>query len=209
MALINLDAIHVVNLKHRTDRREETEKEIQKAVDAGIFPDIKPEFVNRLPPKGGLIPLSFGRTAYYQTGCEHQRIMEQLFHEKRDLALILEDDVEWTPAFFEKFASFWADVQNHAPDWLALFLGGVDKGGRTPVEGSDFVSLNNGSTQSHAYIVNRAGLLRLYDHLFVDRGILDWAYVNMMRGDKCCYSPTGEWFANPRKSWSDNSKMYE
>ena len=132
MALINLDAIHVVNLKHRTDRREETEKEIQKAVDAGIFPDIKPEFVNRLPPKGGLLPLSFGYSSFYQSGCEHQRIMEQLFHEKRDLSLILEDDVEWTPAFFEKFASFWADVQNHAPDWLALFLGGTGQVGRTP-----------------------------------------------------------------------------
>lgn len=209
MAVIDLDAIHVINLKHRVDRKEQISEEIQKAVDAGIFPDIKPKFVNRLAPKGALIPLSYGRVQYYQTGCEHQRIMEELFHSKCDLSLILEDDAEWTPEFFSSFGNFWGDVQEHAPDWLALFLGGKDRGGRTPVEGSDFVSLNHGSIQCHAYIVNRAGLIRLYDHLFVDKAIIDWAYVNMMREDKCCYSPTGEWFANPRKSWSDNAKVYE
>ena len=208
IAIIDIDAIHVVNLKHRTDRREEVEREIQKAVDAGIFPDIKPVFVNRLP-KGGLIPLSFGSVSFYQTGCEHQRIMEQLFQEKRNLSLILEDDAEWTPSFFAGIADFWSDVQKHAPDWLALFLGGSDVNGRTPVEGSSLVALNNGSTQCHAYIVNRAGLLRLYDHLYVDKGIIDWAYVNMMRVDQCCYSPSSEWFANPRKSWSDNAKQIQ
>ena len=209
MPVIDLDAIHVVNLKHREDRREETRTEIQKAVDAGIFPDIEPVFVNRLPREGGLVPASFGKVAYYQTGCEHQRIMEQLFHEKRDLSLILEDDATWTPAFFERFADFWSDVQKHTPDWLALFLGGTDIGGRTPTTNSDFVSLNHGSTQCHAYIVNRAGLYRLYDHVFVDRGIIDWAYVNMMQTDKCCYSPTGEWFAIPRRSLSDNTNLMQ
>jgi len=209
MAVIDLDAIHIVNLKHREDRREEMRVEIKKAVDAGIFPDIEPVFVNRLPREGGLIPASFGKVAYYQTGCEHQRIMEQLFHEKRNLSLILEDDATWTEAFFERFADFWSDVQKHAPDWLALFLGGKDVGGRTLVSGSDFVSLNHGSIQCHAYIVNRAGLYRLYDHLFVDRKIIDWSYNSLMSSDKCCYSPTGEWFANPRQSWSDNANLFE
>ena len=209
MAIIELDAIHVVNLKHRVDRRREAQIEIQKAVDAGIFPDIDPYFVNRLPRAGGLIPASYGGISYYQTGCEHQRIMEQLVHEKHDLSLILEDDAVWTDSFFERFENFWSDVQTHSPDWLALFLGGADVGGRVPVSGSNFVSLNHGSHQCHAYIVNRAGLYRLYDHIFVDRGIIDWAYVNMMQSDKCCYSPTGEWFANTRHSLSDNTQCMQ
>ncbi len=209
MPVIDLDAIHVVNLKHREDRRKQISEEIKKAVDAGIFPDIKPTFVNRLPREGGLIPASFGKLSYYQTGCEHQRIMEQLFREKRNLSLILEDDAVFSSAFFEKFQSFWSDVQNKAPDWLALFLGGTDVNGRTPVKGSKLVSHNHGSVQCHSYIVNRAGLYRLYDHLFVDRKIIDWAYADMMKNDGCCYSPTGEWFANPRQSWSDNTNMLQ
>lgn len=209
MAVIELDAIHVLNLKQRADRREQISEEIRKAVDAGIFPDIEPKFVNRLPSKGGLIPSSFGTVSFYQTGCEHQRIMEDLFQSKFDLSLILEDDAEWTPSFFSHFANFWSDVQLHAPDWLALFLGGTDVNGRTRVDGSDFVSINNGSVQCHAYIVNRAGLFRLYDHLHVDTQIIDWAYKNMMEVDKCCYSPAGEWFAKPRRSWSDNAKRMQ
>ena len=208
MAVIELDAIHVVNLKQRTDRREQISEEIKKAVVAGIFPDIEPKFVNRLSPKNGLIPPSFRGSLYYQSGCEHQRIMEDLFQNKCDLSLILEDDAQWNPSFFSNFANFWADIQLFAPDWLALFLGGSDMNGRTAVEGSDYVSVNNGSLQCHAYIVNRAGLYRLYDHLFVYRQIIDWAYKDMMAEDKCCYSPTGEWFANQRASWSDNAKKF-
>lgn len=206
MAVIELDAIRVINLKHRTDRKEQISEEIQKAVDAGIFPDIEPEFVNRLSPDGGLVPPSFGKQSYYQTGCEHQRIMEELFQGKKNLSLILEDDAIWTDDFFNYFGDFWDEVQKFAPDWLALFLGGYDIVGRSNIPRSKHVTINNGSVNCHAYILNRAGLYRLYDHLFVDRQIIDWAYKSLMEHDKCCYSPKGNWFANQRASWSDNTK---
>ena len=205
MAVIELDAIRVVNLASRTDRREETKAEIAKAVEAGIFPDIEPQFSNKLPSKNALWPASFaGHSGYYQTGCEHQRIMEDLFREQKDLSLILEDDAMFTEAFFMGFEEFWQDVQKAAPDWVSLFIGGSDINGRTPIKGSSKVALNNGSRRCHAYIVNRAGLWRLYDHLFCNRRVIDWSYCDLMAADKCCYSPSSQWFVTTRPSWSDN-----
>jgi GR25 family glycosyltransferase involved in LPS biosynthesis len=205
MAVIDLDAIRIISLEERTDRREQSTSEFQKAVDAGIFPDIKPEFVNRLKPAGSLWPASFsGHRGYYQATCEHIRILEELFQNKKDLALILEDDFVFTKSFFDHFETFWQEIQTDAPDWLALFLGGTDQNGRSPIKGTTQVALNKGSTRSHAYIVNRAGMWRLYDHLFCDRRVVDWSYVNMMSSDACCYSPSKEWYVETRESWSNN-----
>ena len=201
--MIPLDAIRIISLPHRTDRREALTADLRRAVTAGIIPDLPLEFVNRYPQHRTLVPASWPHWAsYWAASREHEEVLGELWASGHNLALILEDDALLLPEFFEGAIAFYEEVVRDWPDWLALFLGGHDV--HKPEFRSGRVFLNRGSRQCHAYIVNPHGMWRLRDHLWCSPlQIVDWAYVALMKEDACAYRPA-RWMVSTREGWSDN-----
>lgn len=202
--MLPLDRVICLSLAHRTDRRERLNKQWDEQVSAGNVPPIAIEYFDAFSPKTCLVPGSWPhRPSYYATNLGHLKILELLWlDQKVQNALILEDDALILPVFTRGIKRFWELINIHAPDWLALFLGGHFQ--RDPQSVFPGVLLNHGSTQSHAYIVNRPGIWRLYDHLWTAQyRIVDWGYSDMMGADKCVYSPS-PWMITTSEGYSDN-----
>ena len=99
--------VYVINLKHRTDRRQQVIKELEKAgiEDYEIFEAIKPtiEEVNAWHKTychyvKQHVPIErFDRYQIGQLGCllSHRTIIEKCVRDELDEVLILEDDVEF------------------------------------------------------------------------------------------------------------------
>ena len=120
--MIPLDAIRIISLPHRTDRREALLSDLRRAVEARILPDLPMEFVNRYPQHRTLVPASwpyFG--SYWAATREHEEILGELWASGSNLALILEDDALLLPEFFENAVRFYDEVVRDHPDWLAMF----------------------------------------------------------------------------------------
>jgi GR25 family glycosyltransferase involved in LPS biosynthesis len=142
-----------------------------------------------------MVPPSWPYTAgYYAAGESHRDIYHRLWNDPNwSAALILEDDAEFTEHFYAGFNEFLEEINNDFPDWLALWLGGWNR--TAPKRVGKLVNLQRGCTQMHAYVVNRHGLLRLWDHVWVEQfAVIDQSTASMMGIDECVYSPI-EWHA--------------
>jgi hypothetical protein len=203
--MIPIDAIRIINLPHRADRRTAIASDLRRAFDAGVFPELPLEFVNRYPQHKTLVPCSWPHAAsHWAAKREHEEVLNELWSSGSNLALILEDDALFLPSFYSDIVPFYLDVASNFPDWLALFLGGHNEYGFEPR--SPRVFLNRGSRQSHAYIVNPSGMYRLLDHLWCQPfQFVDWSYADLMRNDACIYRPAN-WLVTTRAGWSDNRR---
>lgn len=203
MTMIPLDAIRVISLAQRQDRRDALMPELERAIGEGVIPDVPVEFVNRYPRGRTLVPASWPHMpGYWAASREHFEVLMELWSRGSHLALILEDDAQMLPAFYSEASAFFHEVNAEHPDWLAMFLGGHDVHGYE--ERSERVLLSRGSTQCHAYLVNPPGMWRLVDHLWCRPfEIVDWAYADLMRRDACIYRPR-HWMVTTRAGWSDN-----
>lgn len=202
--MIPVDRAICLSLPHRTDRRESLQRQWRDQVAYGTIPDIEIEFFDAYTPKTSLVPGSWSHKAsYYSTNLGHLRILEQLWLDTNwEYAFILEDDALFTSEFTKWSGKFWETLHEYGPDWLAIFFGGHYQ--RDPKYIAPGLVLNNGSTQSHAYIVNRPGVWRLYDHMWCCQfRICDWAFSDMMGGDACVYSPN-PWMITTAEGYSDN-----
>lgn len=202
--MLPLDRVVCLSLPRRTDRRDRLNRQWSEQVESGNVPNIQIEYFDAFSPDTCLVPGSWPhRPSYYATNLGHLRILENLWLDRNvNTALILEDDALFLPEFTLNILKFWGKLEKHAPDWLAVFLGGHFQ--REPTNVVHGLSLNKGSTQSHAYILNRQGIWRLYDHLWTCQfRIVDWAYSDMMGGDSCVYSPS-PMCVSTAEGYSDN-----
>ena len=207
--MLPLDRVICLSLSQRGDRRRRLDGEWKEQIAAGNVPNRPIEYFEALTPQTCLVPGSWSHLpSYYATNLGHLRILEQLWlDDDCNVALVLEDDAKFLPAFTHGVLPFWGSLQKFAPDWLAVFLGGVYQRSPTPVTAS--MVLNNGSTQSHAYIVNRPGIWRLFDHLWCSpHRVVDWAYSDLMGQDKCVYSPS-QWMVTTAAGFSDNGQGWK
>jgi GR25 family glycosyltransferase involved in LPS biosynthesis len=149
----------VINLEHRTDRREHMLQELDK------LQGVTYEFVNAIKHENPNI------------GCtlSHQRCIE--IAKDRDLnhIMILEDDVIFEPNVNEIFEKSWRAVQQY--DWNLLYLGGnVREKSRYVDIDKHLVHVTKVNT-THAYVIHK----RFYDivlGLDIDT-IIDYHYRDL------------------------------
>ncbi len=109
--MIPLDAICIISLPHRTDRRQAVAGDLERAMHAGIIPRLPLVFVNHYPPGRTLVPASWPHMpGYWAVTQEHQRVMQELWGRGSNLALILEDDALFLPEFFEHALPFYQEI---------------------------------------------------------------------------------------------------
>lgn len=190
-----IDKIICLSLKHRQDRLEKLNHSAPDLPEYEVF--------NALTPNDIIVPGSWKeRHSYYTTTKGHLMIMEKLWNDPSwNNVLILEDDAEFN-ATFKEVNLFVEKVNTKCPDWLGIFLGYHNQ--RTATTIDDTIELCNGCTMSHAYVINRPGLERLYDHLWVCQfRIVDWAYSDLMDKDKAFYIPKYQMITT-QKGFSEN-----
>jgi hypothetical protein len=196
-----IDKTICLSLSHREDRRIMLEDN-----KPSFIPEI--EYFPAFTPKTCIVPGSWPHLpSYYATTLGHIRILEKLWLDKNwSTCLILEDD-----ALFLNYADylpyFLSEIDEVRPDWLGIFLGWHNQ--RPPTRISERIYLNNGSTQSHAYIIRRHGLWRMLDHLWVKQfDIVDWAYCDMMNNDSAFFQPDKQMITT-REGISDNGQGWK
>lgn len=175
-----IDRTICLALEHRVDRKQ--------ILEASYPSDLPPiEYFSAFTPRTCLVPGSWPhRHSYYATNLGHLRIIEKLWSEDNwSNVLILEDDALFIGN--QSVNDLVRQLTAVAPDWLALFLGYTEQGHCPPINDTFKLGLG-GVTQSHAYVINRHGLYRLYDHLWVKQfDVVDWAYCHLMREDHAFY----------------------
>ena len=191
-----IDRTVCLALEHRPDRKKQLESSYPSNLP-------KIEYFTAYTPRTCLVPGSWPhRASYFATNVGHMRLLQKLWLEDNwNNALILEDD-----ALFIHHDDIHLLVQQLtqiAPDWLALFLGYTEQGYCQPI--NEIFKLGNcGVTQSHAYVVNRPGLYRMFDHLWVKQfDIVDWAYCHLMREDHAFYL-TSKKIVTTQAGYSEN-----
>lgn len=199
-----IDTVICLSLKHRQDRRDSLLSNYPK-----YLPQI--EWFDAYTPATCFVPPSWRHIeSYYATTYGHLKILEKLHLDNNwSNCLILEDDAKFLPVCFEDKAinNLLSRIENSRPDWLSIFLGYHLQQNMTEVD--EVFSLNNGCTQSHAYIVNPCGVRRMYDHLWVKNfDIVDWAYCDLMDKDKAFFSPNQK-YVTTSEGFSENAKHWK
>jgi GR25 family glycosyltransferase involved in LPS biosynthesis len=207
--MLPIDKAICLSRRDRQDRRTSITAQWQLLIDTNTVPNRHVEWFDAEPKEAMLIPASWRKLpGYYAATRDHMRIMEYLWKDTTwQVVLILEDDAKFSSKFSTSIDKVWSDLTTYAPDWLALFLGGTLQTPCTSI--TSLLAINNGSTQSHAYIVNRHGLWRLFDHLFCTQfEIVDWSYNSLMQHDKAFYCTT-PWLVGTMPSYSNNQETFD
>ena len=133
---MNMHAL-VINLEHRTDRREHVIQELTK------LHGVTYEFVNAIKHEDANI------------GCtlSHQRCIQ--IAKDRDLnhIMILEDDVIFEPNVNEIFEKSWQAVQKY--DWNLLYLGGNVREKSRYVDTDKHLAHVTKVNMTHAYVIHK------------------------------------------------------
>lgn len=187
--MIAPDKIYVVHLDEADERVAVIEEALARLSEVEGYKDIPVEIVNKHKRHTGLVPASWDkRFSYYQATREHIDIMEDAWNEGHAVILILEDDCVLSPNLKTELPAFLANVEQHGPDWMMLFLGRCFKAKGNKI--NDGLILSKGGTGCHAYYLNLHGIHRLYDHVFCSRfKVIDHAYDDLMRSENIAYVP--------------------
>ena len=191
-------------MEHRKDRLNNLEDTLPKYLPKiEVFKAFTPASCYT-PPSWPYLP------SYFATTYGHLKILEKLILTSDwTNCLILEDDAEFLPVCYSDnvINNLISSINTERPDWLGIFLGYHLQQPLTKINES--FSMNNGSTQSHAYVVNLPGARRLFDHLWVKQfSIVDWAYSDLMEMDKAFFSPN-EQYVTTREGYSENLKTWK
>lgn len=194
-----IDVTVCLSLPNRTDRRQSMNYPID-------LPTI--EWFDAYTPKTTIVPGSWSHLpSYFATTLGHLRILEQLWlRDDWTTALILEDDALFLP-YASQLQNYLQELDNVRPDWLGTFLGWHLQQPATKV--NDQVYITNGNTMSHAYVIRRHGLWRMYDHLWCcQHEIVDWAYCHLAKQDSAFFIPAQQMITTAA-GFSDNGQGYK
>jgi len=100
----------------------------------------------------------------YATGLDHQAIISAAYLDGCQTLLVFEDDAVLAEGFDAAYAAAVADLPQN---WTGLWLGGVDYSPPVVVT-PPLVGLRK-RTQTHAYLLSRRGMHRLYSHVTHER----------------------------------------
>lgn len=151
------DHIYIINL----DKREDRWSKVQKVVEH-FSPSTK---YTRIPA----VEMQPGWKGCYAS---HIKFLEKMLEDGHERALVLEDDAE----LFEDWNPIWNVVQSQIPDFDILYLGYNLDPVPTNFKNPDFVNTNiikmNGCLTTHAYVVSKPSLQRLYEEVVSKR--IEW-----------------------------------
>ncbi len=154
---ISIDKKYVISLDHRQDRKDSAILEFQKAgVENVIF---FPGFNTR---RTGVIARTLKNPG--TTGCylSHQFLIHEAYANKYKNILIMEDDLQFSENFNEKFQKAWSEVP---PNYDLVWIGSneVKKNQSTPI--SDNVSIPGQVWGAHCYLISTSGINKIYNYL--------------------------------------------
>lgn len=198
MNLKNFDSVVCINLEDRKDRREEFLRDAPEELFVEMFDAIE--------GKKFLLP-NWWPGAYGGYGCylSHKRIIERAIQEDYNSILILEDDAEFVPDFYNKMLKFNEELPDDAE--YILYGGQLSYVDTFPPEKvSDNVIRVFSVERTHAYALIGQDIMRkVHKHLSeVDwhRGHIDSRLTLLQQKLTTCYAPA-HWLVNQRKSYSD------
>lgn len=187
--MITPDKIYVVHLDEAVEREPVIDEALTRLSEVDGYQDIPVEVVNKHKRSSGLIADSWHkRYSYYQATREHVDILENAWNDGHDVVLILEDDAVLSPNLKTELPLFLFDIEEHAPDWMMLFLGRCFQCKGTSI--TDNVILSKGGTGCHAYFVNLHGIWRVFDHMYCSNfKVIDHGYDVLMQSENLAYVP--------------------
>ena len=199
----NIQKVYCLTRPERQDRRASFQPQFDRAVQCGIFAADSLCYFSEPLREEVFVPASWrAMPGYYAATVAHSLMLLDAWKHGYDTVIIFEDDAVMRDVFFDEFVSFYEEVQTVRPDWLAIWLGWTSHHASSPV--TEKVHALHSCLGAHAYIVNRAGIWRLLDHLWCCHSlIVDWAYKSMMASDACAVAPA-VMMVGTSACWSDN-----
>ena len=158
--LLGLARPYLINLDRRTDRYEATMTELAWVRGADLRPGVDIELIR---PRRYTDAAGFINTSYRSCLEAHRAALRLASDQDVDIALVLEDDVVFTPRWHEVEAELVAALTDRHWDVVNIGVLGPQldpSGDATPV----LVPFRGEVIGSHAYLVRRRFLPRLLDH---------------------------------------------
>ncbi len=166
-----IDHVFIINLEHRTDRKEKILKELAKVriTEYEFFPAIRPteEDVKAwnprfLDPMPGWFQGDVAKYKIGSLGCllSHRAIMKLCLERNYQNVLVLEDDTEFQIGC--PLSSIWPIVK--PPEFGLLYLAGNHRGS-TLMPHSKFLNKVRGTLTTGSYVVNRSIMKAIVDGL--------------------------------------------
>jgi hypothetical protein len=128
---------------------------------------------------------------YFLATADHMDILEKSYLQGDELLFVFEDDARFLPDFREYLLRLWLAL----PDgWLGAMLGGQSHSDHnrrlTSPAYPNAIARVDGCLGMHATMWNRAGMLRLWNHLhYWNRQTVDWAFTGLQREEPHFYAP--------------------
>jgi hypothetical protein len=123
----------------------------------------------------------------YLVGLDHQTILRAAYADGCESVAVFEDDARFAADFDAVFGPAWHAVQRQA-GWHGLYLGGDDRVMPTWI-GPD-LRLLHGTVKSHAYVLSRAGIFRVLEHLaYWPRQVVDWSMHDLQKIEPHYFAP--------------------
>jgi len=191
-----IDKVFIINLEHRTDRKESILKQLAKVgvTDYEFFPAIRPteEEVHAwsprfLDPMPGWFQGDETKYKIGSLGCllSHRAIMKICIERNYQNVLILEDDTEFQIGC--PLSSVWDIVK--PPDFGLLYLAGNHRGS-TLFPHSKYLVKVQGTLTTGSYVVNRSIMQVIVDGLYHYDREVDIFYANLQYKYPCyCIYP--------------------
>jgi hypothetical protein len=191
------DLAYCINLASRADRWASF---TDRYYDCDYFKDVKLIKWEATPASSVLYPGSFRSSrSYYAITRDHRLVLEDAWRRGADNLFVFEDDAVLPSRISDAIAGIRADLP---AGWLGVWLGAQHRKASEPV--TRRLARLRGSTLSHAYWLNRAGIERVFDHLTVRWDwIVDWAYYNLHEIDDRFYAPN-PLLVGTAGGWSDH-----
>lgn len=197
-----LDAIFVINLSFKTDRREAIERSLPNSLSKAVF--------WRAVHGDSVQHPSWWKSGRGAWGCyrSHAAILEHAMNEHLDSYLVLEDDAIFVSDFDARFEAYFNALPN---DWEQAYLGGqlLYEIKNPPIQINDEVYMPYNVNRTHAFAVHKRGYGKLYEHLmttpFHPKEHIDHhlGRLHEKRGIKV-YCPS-RWLVGQREDWSNIS----
>lgn len=145
--------------------------------------------------KDRIIPRHFDHSEkhphYFLATADHMDILEQAYLSGDELLFVFEDDAKFLPEFREFLLRMWLALPE---GWMGAMLGGQghSDGNRrhtTPPVPKALARVA-GCLGMHATLWNRAGMLRMWNHLhFWKSQTVDWSFAGLQREEPHFYAP--------------------
>lgn len=179
--------VYVLTLESRPDRKAEFLRRWNLVDRADVFASFVMH--DGVPKDRILFPKSWtaAHRGHYACTRTHMALMERAYAAGADHAILFEDDAAVPPDFVAQLE--W--LQRVLPtDWMGCWFGYTNVKQERPATVCPGLIRLNGATRCSAYMLNRRGMERVFDHLTVNwNKIIDWNCAALHEIEPHFYAP--------------------